>query len=158
MRRHRTSRRAEGQRQLGLPAFRRAEAAMIEPLEEGMEAMMESAEAYRAMVVASEEQRRRRQLAAPPTNRWDSAAARFREDPRRPPDDNLQAIASYVRPDDIVLDVGGGAGRYSLPLALLCREVVNIEPSPGMGSEFEGSAKEAGIENARLVETDWLGA
>jgi SAM-dependent methyltransferase len=115
---------------------------------------MDSAQAYRTMVVATDEQRLRRQPPAT-SNRWDSAAARFRDDPRRTPDENLLAIASFIRPDDVVLDVGGGAGRYALPLALRCREVVNIEPSPGMGSEFEASAKEAGIENARLVKADW---
>ncbi len=43
-----------------------------------------------------------------------------------------EVIASYVRPDDVVVDVGGGAGRVCLPLALQCKEVLNIEPSPGM--------------------------
>tara|TARA_B110000263_G_scaffold205681_1_gene186380 strand:- start:6016 stop:6714 length:699 start_codon:yes stop_codon:yes gene_type:complete len=66
-------------------------------------------------------------------------------------DGNLAVIASYVRPDDAVVDVGGGAGRVCLPLSRLCREVVNVEPSPGMGAEFQSSADEAGITNARLV-------
>ncbi|MCI0901262.1 MAG: hypothetical protein J4N70_10080, partial [Chloroflexi bacterium] len=35
--------------------------------------------------------------------------------------------------------------------ALQCEEVLNIEPSPGMGAEFESLAQEAGISNARLV-------
>src|SRR6266566_5151725 len=50
-------------------------------------------------------------------------------DPRRPLDPNLDTVASYIEPDDVIIDVGGGAGRISLPLALRCRKVINIEPS-----------------------------
>ena len=39
-------------------------------------------------------------------------------DPLRPLGPNLAVIASYIEPDDIIIDVGGGAGRISLPLAL----------------------------------------
>ena len=63
----------------------------------------------------------------------------------------MLAIASYVQPDDIVADVGGGAGRVGLPLALRCEQVLNIEPSPGMGMEFKTSSQEANISNARLI-------
>ena len=83
---------------------------------------------------------------------WAGAAARqFRFDPRRELDRNLAVITSYVRPGDVLIDVGGGAGRVCLPLALQCKEVLNIEPSPGMGAEYESLAKEAGITNASLV-------
>ena len=83
---------------------------------------------------------------------WAGPAARqFRFDPHRAPDRNLALIASYVRPDDVFVDVGGGAGRVCLPLSLNCREVVNGEPSPGMAAEFEWLAGEAGIDNARRV-------
>lgn len=82
-------------------------------------------------------------------------AARFRDDPRREPDHNLAAIAAMLRPDDVLVDAGGGAGRLSLPLALRCREVINVDPSPGMGEAFEAVRKEAGIENARFVCQEW---
>lgn len=89
---------------------------------------------------------------APSTDPWTGQAARqFRFDPHRDLGENLGIIASYVRPNDIVVDVGGGAGRVCLPLALQCRQVVNIEPSPGMAAEFESLAQETGINNARLV-------
>ena len=83
---------------------------------------------------------------------WAGQAARqFRLDPHRDLGGNLAVIASYVRPDDVLIDVGGGAGRVSLPLSLKCRQVVNVEPSPGMAAEFESLAQEAGITNSRLV-------
>jgi SAM-dependent methyltransferase len=115
-----------------------------------------AAETYRDMVLATDAQRLRRQRSDPPANRWDTAAQRFRDNPRRDLDDNLQAIAGFLGPEDVLLDVGGGAGRYALPLALRCKEVINVEPSPGMGAEFEASAKEAAIANARWIESDWL--
>jgi len=83
---------------------------------------------------------------------WAGQAARqFRFDPHRDLDGNLAVIASYVRSDDVFIDVGGGAGRVCLPVALKCRQVVNMEPSPGMAAEFESLAQEAGITNARHV-------
>src|SRR5271163_3016833 len=64
----------------------------------------------------------------------------IKADPRRPLEPNLEIIASYLEPDDIIVDVGGGAGRISLPLALRCREVVNVEPSAAMAAGFRANA------------------
>jgi hypothetical protein len=90
------------------------------------------------------------------SDRWQGCAGRFREDPFRQ-DEKLTAMLSYIQPNDTVLDIGGGAGRY-LPLALRCREYVNVEPSPAMGAQFEASVRDAGIGNARWLQSDWLGA
>jgi hypothetical protein len=113
--------------------------------------MPSAAEEYAAMLDAVEEQQLR--LFGPrPADIWTGqSAAQFRFDPRRELDANLAALASYVMPDDVVVDVGGGAGRVSLPLALRCREVLTIEPSAGMAAEYEGSKQDAGIANARLA-------
>ncbi len=113
---------------------------------------MTPSETYTAHLDAVQEQNAR--IYGPPAGGdvWGGASARqFRFDPRRELDRNMTIIASYVQPGDVVVDVGGGAGRVCLPLALQCKEVLNVEPSPGMGAEFESLAKEAGITNARLV-------
>ena len=120
--------------------------------------VLSAAEAYAARIDAVEEQRARVQGERNAGGRWDRLASNFRVDPRRALDENMEIVASYVRPDDVLVDVGGGAGRWALPLALRCREVINVEPSAGMRGEFEASATEAGITNARCVPADWLTA
>jgi len=108
------------------------------------------------MVAAREEQYARTRGPQPDT--WGAIASRFRADPRRELDPFLERLASFLRPDDVFVDVGGGAGRNSLPMASRCREVINVEPSIGMLAEFRASADEAGITNAQAVERGWLEA
>jgi SAM-dependent methyltransferase len=76
-------------------------------------------------------------------------------DPLGPLGPNLAVIASYIEADDVVIDVGGGAGRISLPLALRCREVINVDPSPTMRMGFRRNAAGAGITNTRIIEGEW---
>src|SRR5216683_4055356 len=120
---------------------------------------MTAAETYAARIDAVRVQRARLHGAPPPDDPWAGPVARrFRADPHRPLDAHLAVLASYTRPDDVFLDVGGGAGRVSLPLALRCRQVINVDASPGMLAEFEACAAEAGITNAYSVLSDWLAA
>lgn len=106
-----------------------------------------------AMVAAYDAQQAR---LVPTDDYWASLAQFFKVDPRRPLDTLLEKLASYVQPEDVLIDVGGGAGRLSLPLALRCREVSIIDPSPGMGDAFGKALEGSGIENARFVCEDWL--
>jgi hypothetical protein len=94
----------------------------------------------------------------PADDAWASLAGFFKLDARRPLDEVLTKIASYVEPDDTLIDVGGGAGRLSLPLALRCKEVAVVDPSAGMGKAFATVLAEAGIENARFLHSGWLEA
>jgi len=94
----------------------------------------------------------------PQPDSWGAIAARFRADPRRELDPFLERLVSFLRPDDVLVDIGGGAGRNSLPMASRCREVINVEPSPGMLAEFRASAQEAGITNARAIQSGWMEA
>src|SRR5947209_1424589 len=120
---------------------------------------MTAAETYAARIDAVRAQRARLHGAPPPDDPWGGPVARrFRYDPHRPLDANLAALASYLRPEDVLLDVGGGAGRVALPLALRCREVITVDASSGMGTEFTAAAAAAGISNARFVHTNWLEA
>lgn len=118
---------------------------------------MGAAEDYTALIDAANLQRERVHSGQPTDDYWGgTTASRFRADPRRQLDADLEAIATYVEPEDVFVDARGGAGRISLPLALRCRQVINVDASPGMGEEFQASAAEVGITNARFIKSDWL--
>ena len=80
----------------------------------------------------------------------------LKADPRRPLEGNIKTLADLLEPSDTIVDVGGGAGRMSLPLALRCRSITNVDPSASMGAAFLANAKAAGIANVSLVTSDWL--
>ena len=86
---------------------------------------------------------------------WSTLAGGFRADPRRVGDPVADLLAGWVTRETTVLDVGGGAGRYALPLALRCRHVTVVEPSPSMVAQLKEGAREAGIENVSAVEAGW---
>ena len=79
-------------------------------------------------------------------------------EPYRDFDPILEAISSYLLPDDVLLDVGGGSGRLGLALARCCKQVVIVDPSVGMRAEFESAVAKAGISNVSYIQQDWLQA
>jgi SAM-dependent methyltransferase len=85
-------------------------------------------------------------------------ANRFRVDPRRTDDTSLDALLALARPDETWLDIGAGGGRYALPLALAVREVIAVDPSPGMLGVLRESMAEHAISNVRIVEGRWPSA
>jgi SAM-dependent methyltransferase len=117
-----------------------------------------AANRYAARVDAVLAQRTRLRGPQPPGDKRAACPADhplLNADPLRPLGPNLAVIASYIEADDVVIDVGGGAGRMSLPLALRCREVINVEPSPTMTAGFRTNAAGAGITNTRIIEGEW---
>lgn len=82
-------------------------------------------------------------------------AAHFRDHPMREDDPVLNRLVRWVDAESTVLDVGGGAGRFALPLARRCREVTVVEPSAAMVEQLKEGAAEAGIENIKIVPENW---
>ncbi len=74
----------------------------------------------------------------------------------RPDNDPLFVrLRAAVRPDDIVLDVGAGAGRYAAFLATLAREVVAVEPSPAMRRYLAERLTAAKAHNVTVIGAAW---
>jgi 2-polyprenyl-3-methyl-5-hydroxy-6-metoxy-1,4-benzoquinol methylase len=110
---------------------------------------------WKARIDAHNEQTARTRGEVVYQDMWSALAERFKDDPNRQDDPVVNTIAAWLRPDSTVLDVGGGAGRYALPLALRCRQVTVVDPSPSMLEALGQSGEEAGIENVSAVESGW---
>jgi hypothetical protein len=89
------------------------------------------------------------------TDTWEPLSPFFTADPHRTDDFEVDRLAQEVNPASTLLDIGGGAGRFALPLALRCRHVTVVEPSPGMGASLRHLAAEAGIKNVTVVAQRW---
>jgi SAM-dependent methyltransferase len=79
----------------------------------------------------------------------------FVADPRRTDEPALAALLASATEDQVWLDIGAGAGRYALPLALVVREVIAVEPSAGMRGALRTGMGEHGIANVRVVAGAW---
>jgi SAM-dependent methyltransferase len=111
--------------------------------------------AWAARVERNREQSERMREAPAGADFYAPVAANFRADPRRSDEPALDILRSLVRPGETWLDIGAGGGRYALPIALLAREVLAVEPSDGMLAVLrEGMAAEA-ISNIRTVQSRW---
>src|SRR3954470_24119758 len=87
-------------------------------------------------------------------NRWDQRAERFARmtqnlDPRA--DLFASTLIEAVRPTDSVLDVGAGAGRYTMPIAPHVARVTAVEPSGGMRAQLEQQLAARGYANVTVV-------
>ena len=78
-----------------------------------------------------------------------------RDDPDRKDDPVLNALFEVVDASTTVLDVGGGTGRYAIPLASRAKHVTVVEPSGGSMEVLESVAAERGITNITAVSSDW---
>jgi SAM-dependent methyltransferase len=83
----------------------------------------------------------------------------FRADPRRTDEPVLDALLRLVRPGETWLDIGAGAGRYALPIALELASsggrVIALDTSSGMLDALLELRSEHGVTDVEVVETRW---
>ena len=76
-------------------------------------------------------------------------------DPYRTDDPALNGLHEVVGEGAEVLDVGGGAGRYALPLATRAKHVTVIDPSAESLDLLKTRVSELGFTNVTAVEERW---
>jgi hypothetical protein len=117
-----------------------------------------AADALRAWahrVAANRDQAERVREGTPSRDFYAPVASSFSADPRRTDEPALDVLRSLVTPGETWLDIGAGGGRYALPLALLAKEIIAVEPSQGMRGVLQQGMTEHGISNIRIVPERW---
>ncbi len=118
---------------------------------------MRAVDNWRQMIIAEHAQTDR--IRGPrPTDHWTQYARNFKDDPHRTGDEMVEELRARIRSGETLIDAGAGGGRLALPLALSCREVIAVEPSPSMCAVLRETADESGIENVTVVEEGWVEA
>jgi SAM-dependent methyltransferase len=110
---------------------------------------------WKSRVEAHDAQTERVRPPAAGDDYYDKLASGFREDPRRTDDPVVERLAEWVKPGTTVIDVGGGAGRYALPLAVRGASVTVVDPSPAMIAALREAAEDAGVSDLGVVEAGW---
>ena len=87
----------------------------------------------------------------PGRDRWIARAADF--DAAAPPDAALP-VELGVLESDVVLDIGAGTGRHTLPLAQRCRQVIAVEPSAAMRARLVDKLG-PGVRNVQVIAARW---
>ena len=89
---------------------------------------------------------------------WDRRAAQFRRmsEQHDPSTDRLvQLLTAAVGNGGTFLDVGAGAGRYTIPLAAAASSVTAVEPSAAMREHLDDRVRLAGLRNVHVVPAAW---
>ena len=90
---------------------------------------------------------------------WRNLAPMFRAAPYRTDDEVLDALLELTPEGGSVLDVGGGAGRFAIALALRRETAVTVvDPSPSMLEQLEASVSEVEGTNVTGVNAEWESA
>src|SRR5512135_719060 len=87
---------------------------------------------------------------------FDSASRRKNRDRNDPP---LEFVKSDLKPEDTVLDIGAGTGRWSIPVASVVSRVTAVEPAAAMAGVLSDHARDAGVlKKIEVARSTWEAA
>ncbi len=120
-------------------------------------AMLETA--WAARVRANNEQVDRFRETPDGTDFYAPVTSLFRADPTRTDEPALDILLSHIRDGETWLDIGAGAGRYALPIALALApsggQVIALDTSASMLAGLAEIAADHSITNVRSVQDRW---
>jgi FkbM family methyltransferase len=64
----------------------------------------------------------------------------------------------FQNPDDTVLDIGAGTGRWSIPMAKICKKVSALDTLPGMLEILRENAATENVKDINPIVGDWATA
>ncbi len=67
----------------------------------------------------------------------------------------MRFVLGRLEDEDTVLDVGAGTGRWSIPMATLCRKVTALDKLDGMLDILRESASQEKVGNIETIQGDW---
>ena len=126
-----------------------AMASLIPPLSDVLSEWRRRIEANREQVARLREIPEEADFYAPVTRTFRAP------DPRQVDDPIVDVLRGLLQAGDTLLDIGAGGGRYALPMALMAREVIAVDPSPGMLATLTAGATEHEVRNVRAVQAAW---
>ena len=67
----------------------------------------------------------------------------------------LERMMKFIDTNTTILDVGAGAGAYTIPFAQVAKKVTVVEPSKGQISRLMGKAERIGLNNIAVINKRW---
>ncbi|MQF68732.1 class I SAM-dependent methyltransferase [SAR202 cluster bacterium AD-804-J14_MRT_500m] len=117
---------------------------------------MTAVDRWNYMVSEEHAQTERLRDPSPPTSdHWHGLADNFRMNPERIGDPVVDGLLARLQPNQVVIDVGAGAGRLTFPMAIQCSYVIAVEPSKSMSLALLDEANRYGIDNVELIQNSW---
>lgn len=112
---------------------------------------------WRLLVANRAEQADRWRGSSQDSDYWSHSAQRFATLTRALPEDEafFVQLKSMVTPEDTVLDVGAGAGRYATAIAPYVKKVIALDPSAGMLDQLRDIVAERGVTNVEPFQGSW---
>ena len=65
-------------------------------------------------------------------------------------------ISSFIRPDEVLLDIGAGTGAFAIPLARVTKKVIAVDPSLYHQSLLAEKARKERLTNIVQIAKEWM--
>ena len=85
---------------------------------------------------------------------WEEVAPHY-DASHDPCPETLKFLSQFTSPDDTLLEVGAGTGRFALPLARQVKHITALDHSPAMLNILHQKATRTGVRNLSLVRAEW---